>query len=77
MIDGLIKRMANLISGFALPSTILKLSLIALIVSLPLSLILGSNVIIFVLVVSNIIWTVTEYLYTKQEEDENLTDSSD
>lgn len=75
MIDNIIKWVSEQIIRFALPSTILKISLTALIVSLFLSFIVGYWIIIYVLAGINIIWLVTEYLYAKQIEDEqSLTD---
>jgi len=78
MIDKIIKWIAEQIARFALPSTILKLSLTALIVSLPLCFLLGYWIIILVMAGNQAIWLVTEYLYAKQmEEEDELTDGSE
>lgn len=73
MIDKIIKWFADKTVSKFHPSTLLKIAIIALIISLPISLWLGSGVIIAVLVGSSLLSLVNEYLYAKDIEDELKT----
>ena len=68
MIDKIIEWLINTVVSKFLPSTIMKSALIVLIVSLFLSLFIGQWIIICTLVVTNVLWLVTEYLYAKGAE---------
>lgn len=76
MIDKIITWLSNKIVSKILPSTLVKMSITALIVSLPLSLVLGYGVIIVTLVCSHLLLLANEYLYTKGEE-ENITNEQE
>lgn len=70
MIDKFIQLIANKITSLISPSTLLKYFLIILIVSLFLSVFVGYGIIIITLAMIQFVWLTTEYLYSKQIEDE-------
>lgn len=77
MIDRIIHWIGEHITQVILPSTLLKLMLTMIIVASMLSFVVGYGVIIITLVVSNIIWLTTEYLYAKQVEDQESDKQDD
>lgn len=73
MIDRMIQWIALSIIKNVLPSTIMKTSIVAIIVAFLLSIVIGYGLIILALVVCYVIWASTEYMYAleiEQEDDE-------
>ena len=70
MIDNLIQLISERITSKIKPSTLIKYSMISLIVASFLSLFLGDWIVILVLVVNYTLWATTEYLYAKEVEEE-------